>query len=146
MSWSERDLERVSGESHAVVWQWLGNGARPTQKISNKMAAARRIEKASGFSAAWIAQGIEPKMASASRRPGAMDDDAVGDTEMANETPALQAAVLALVMTHPNPQALLNAFDAVVMGLEATGGLSVDASAAVQRYRSQIARQAGAGR
>lgn len=60
--WEYPDLVRESGESHSVVSQWLGRGSKEIKTIG-KMEAAVRLERATGFSALWIAKGIGPKRA-----------------------------------------------------------------------------------
>lgn len=56
LSWSEADLIRHSGASRSVVGQWLGKADRPIKTIAN-VTVALRLQDASGYAAAWIAQG-----------------------------------------------------------------------------------------
>lgn len=60
MRWTHADLVRVSGESSSVVSQWLGNGSKTIKSIGS-LRAAMNIERASGFSALWVAKGDGPK-------------------------------------------------------------------------------------
>lgn len=62
MNWTRNDLKRVSGMSSSVVSQWMGQGSKPIHTMG-KIEAATAIERASGFSAAWIAKGLGPKRA-----------------------------------------------------------------------------------
>jgi transcriptional regulator with XRE-family HTH domain len=62
MGWTRNDLKRVSGMSSSVVSQWLGQGSKPIHSMG-RIEAATAIERASGFSATWIAKGIGPKRA-----------------------------------------------------------------------------------
>jgi len=65
--WERRDLVRITGQSSSVVSQWLGHGSKTIHSIQ-KIEAALALERASGFSAAWIAKGIGAK-----RVPGGTD-------------------------------------------------------------------------
>ena len=58
--WERRDLVRITGQSSSVVSQWLGHGSKTIHSIQ-KIEAALALERASGFSAAWIAKGIGAK-------------------------------------------------------------------------------------
>ena len=60
MSWEHKDLVRASQQSSSVVSQWLGNGSKQIKTIG-KMEAAIYLERATGFSALWIAKGMGPK-------------------------------------------------------------------------------------
>ena len=62
LGWVQADVERVSGASRSLVAQWLGKAKRPVKTIGNVNAAVK-LQQESGYSAAWLAQGIEPKMA-----------------------------------------------------------------------------------
>jgi hypothetical protein len=66
--WEYQDLVRESGESHSVVSQWLGRGSKEIKTIG-KMEAAIRLERATGFSALWIAKGIGPKRTTSQETP-----------------------------------------------------------------------------
>lgn len=68
MGWQHADLVRISGASHSVVSQWLGNGSKPIHSIG-KMQAAENIERASGYAALWVAKGLGPKLVSQSQSP-----------------------------------------------------------------------------
>lgn len=59
MNWEYTDLVRVSQQTHSVVSQWLGRGSKEIKTIG-KLEAAIYIERASGFSALWIAKGMGP--------------------------------------------------------------------------------------
>lgn len=60
--WSRADLVRESGESSSVVSQWLGAGSKIIKSIGD-IETALRLERASGFSAVWIAKGVGPEKA-----------------------------------------------------------------------------------
>lgn len=65
MGWGRGDLVRVAGVSSSVVTQWLGKGSKPIHRIG-QVRAAVRLERATGYSAIWLADGDPPK-----RAPGA---------------------------------------------------------------------------
>lgn len=58
--WTQLDVVRISGQSHSLVSQWLGNGSK-TMKTISKLEAAQALAQKSGFEALWIARGIGPK-------------------------------------------------------------------------------------
>ena len=60
MQWDHADLVRASGESSSVVSQWLGKGSKPINTIG-KIETAIRLERATGFSALWLAKGVGAK-------------------------------------------------------------------------------------
>lgn len=60
MSWEHSDVVRISQQSSSVVSQWLGKGSKQIKTIG-KMEAAIYLERASGYSALWIAKGLGPK-------------------------------------------------------------------------------------
>ena len=62
MGWDRTDVMRVSQQSSSVVSQWLGNASK-TIKTIGKLEAAIYLERATGFSALWIAKGMGPKRA-----------------------------------------------------------------------------------
>lgn len=62
MNWQHADVVRVSRQSSSVVSQWLGKGSKVIHTIG-KLEAALYIERASGFSALWVAKGMLPKYA-----------------------------------------------------------------------------------
>jgi len=78
-NWEHADLMRVSGQSSSVVSQWLGKGSKDIKAIG-KLEAAIYLERASGFSALWIAKGLGPKhpavAAVIARQPAAKYDTA----------------------------------------------------------------------
>ena len=57
MSWRNKDVERISGQSSSVVSQWLGGGSKLIKSIG-KMEAAEKLGAASGYSPLWIATGV----------------------------------------------------------------------------------------
>lgn len=69
MHWSHADLVEVSKQSSSVVSQWLGNGSKVIKTIG-KLEAAIYIERASGFSALWVAKGLGSKRVGASAQKG----------------------------------------------------------------------------
>lgn len=60
MNWDQPALMRESKQSSSVVSQWMGKGSKQIKTIG-KMEAAIYLERASGFSALWIAKGMGPK-------------------------------------------------------------------------------------
>lgn len=78
MGWQHQDLMHASRQSSSVVSQWLGKGSKEIKSIG-KMEAAIYLERASGFSALWIAKGIgpkrvaQPKFAAIAQATGAME-------------------------------------------------------------------------
>jgi hypothetical protein len=59
MKWTRAELVQHAEVSSALVSQWLGNGSRPVHGM-RQLDPAKRLEKKTGFSAAWIATGIGP--------------------------------------------------------------------------------------
>jgi len=73
MHWEHADLVRVSKQSSSVVSQWLGKGSKTKIiKTIGKLEAAIYIERASGFSALWVAKNLGPK------RVGSFSPQALG--------------------------------------------------------------------
>jgi hypothetical protein len=68
MGWRQTDLVRVSRQSSSVVSQWLGHGSKEIKTIG-KLEAALYLERATGYSALWIAKGDGPKRAELALRP-----------------------------------------------------------------------------
>lgn len=62
MQWTEDDLVRITHVTKSAVLQWLGKTNKPIRRIGNVRAAVE-IERASGYSALWVAEGIGPRMA-----------------------------------------------------------------------------------
>ena len=62
MKWTQKDLVRISKQSNSVVSQWLGGSSKVIKSIG-KLEAALYLERASGYSALWIAKGMGAKMA-----------------------------------------------------------------------------------
>lgn len=60
MGWGHAELMRISKQSSSVVSQWLGKSTK-TIKTIGKLEAALYIERATGFSALWVAKGMGPK-------------------------------------------------------------------------------------
>jgi hypothetical protein len=61
--WTVGEIARIAGVTSAAVSQWVGNGAGKQSKSIGNAEAALRLEKASGFSWIWLAQGKGPKLA-----------------------------------------------------------------------------------
>lgn len=81
-NWDHADVMRVSGQSSSVVSQWLGKGSKDIKEIG-KLEAAIYLERASGYSALWIAKGLGPKhttVAPAAAREPAARYDTTGQT------------------------------------------------------------------
>lgn len=95
MSWEHADLVRVSRQSSSVVSQWLGKGSKVIKTIG-KLEAAIYIERASGFSALWIAKGMGPKFVD---KPAAASTAVAASTRLATGEPAVPYS--------PDPEALL---------------------------------------
>jgi hypothetical protein len=60
MRWDAGTVARVAGVTPSAVSQWLGHGTKEIKSIG-KMEAAVLLERATGFSAFWLAQGKGPK-------------------------------------------------------------------------------------
>lgn len=60
MGWEHQDLMRASRQSSSVVSQWLGKTNKPIKTIG-KLEAAIHLERATGYSALWLAKGLGPK-------------------------------------------------------------------------------------
>lgn len=131
MRWSERDLIEKSGASRSAVAQWLGKGSKEIQSI--KLSYALALERETGFSAEWIANGKLPKRTNV---------QVIAKQDQDSEHMTMYAAVLALLSSHPHPDRLLVAFDGIVSMLSARGELREAALAALQRLRDQLVRQA----
>lgn len=71
-SWDVEKVAQVADVSASAVYQWLGHGTKTIHSIG-KIEAAIRLERASGFSALWLAKGVGPKMANEGVAPGPMD-------------------------------------------------------------------------
>lgn len=69
MQWQQPDLMRESRQSSSVVSQWMGKGSKQIKTIG-KMEAAIYLERATGFSALWIAKGMGPKRVTSSSSQG----------------------------------------------------------------------------
>jgi hypothetical protein len=65
--WDHAALVRISGQSSSVVSQWLGQGSKEIKTIA-KIEAAVAIERASGYSAVWVATGKGPKHVDSAER------------------------------------------------------------------------------
>jgi hypothetical protein len=76
MGWEHADLVRVSQQSSSVVSQWLGKGSKEIKSIG-KLDAAIYIERASGFSALWVAKGIGPMRAAAAAHASALANGSI---------------------------------------------------------------------
>lgn len=63
--WTVGKIARIAGVTSAAVSQWVGNGTGKQSKSIGNAEAAVRLEKASGFSWMWLAQGKGPKLAPA---------------------------------------------------------------------------------
>lgn len=70
MQWQHADLMRASGQSSSVVSQWLGKGSKEIKSIG-ALEAAIYLERATGYSALWLAKGQGPKFASGKPLPAA---------------------------------------------------------------------------
>lgn len=60
LQWDHGTLMRVTEQSSSVVSQWLGKGSKEIKTIGS-IKAAVAIERASGYSAVWVATGEGPK-------------------------------------------------------------------------------------
>lgn len=91
--WEHADLMRVSGRSSSVVSQWLGKGSKDIKEIG-KLEAALYLERASGYSALWIAKGIGPKFVAS---PQARVNEPMASYEVPAQTLAHLGRLLAAV-------------------------------------------------
>jgi hypothetical protein len=111
MHWEHADLVRVSGQSSSVVSQWRGKSSKLIKSIGN-MAAAQRIEAASGFCALWVAKGEGPKLLARADRTAYSRSNvpASWHARMAHLTPEQLDAVRGAV------EAMLASFEAARSG------------------------------
>lgn len=64
MKWTRADVMRITGQSSSVVSQWMGRGAKnKIIRTIGSVKAAIMLERASGYSGLWIAEGEGLKMA-----------------------------------------------------------------------------------
>lgn len=97
--WTVGEIARIAGVTSAAVSQWVGNGAGKQSKSIGNAEAALRLEKASGFSWIWLAQGKGQKLA------------ATADSNLGNEADqiaqALEVLTKALAKVDPFTQDLV---------------------------------------
>lgn len=67
--WTVGEIARIAGVTSAAVSQWVGNGQGKQSKSIGNAEAALRLEKASGFSWIWLAQGKGPKLVEVDQAP-----------------------------------------------------------------------------
>lgn len=79
MNWQQPDIIRESRQSSSVVSQWMGKGSKVIKTIG-KMEAAIYLERATGFSALWLAKGIGPKLVSVAKQPGSVNTRNLGES------------------------------------------------------------------
>lgn len=60
MKWDVDKVADVAGVSSSAVYQWLGGGSKIIKSIGS-IESAQRLQKASGFSALWLAKGSGPR-------------------------------------------------------------------------------------
>lgn len=60
--WTVGEIARIANVTSAAVSQWVGNGSGKQSKSIGNVDAALRLEKASGFSWLWLAQGKGAKL------------------------------------------------------------------------------------
>lgn len=60
--WTVGEIARIGGVTSAAVSQWVGNGKGKQSKSIGNVGAALKLEKASGFSWLWLAQGKGSKL------------------------------------------------------------------------------------
>lgn len=125
MGWQHADVVRISQQSSSVVSQWLGKGSKDIKTIG-KLEAALYLERASGYSALWIAKGIGPKMAAPSASRAALH---AGEPPASYATPAQAIAALRAVLATV-PQPMRAAFGEVLAAWAKEGGQD-DRSAAL---------------
>lgn len=65
--WTVGEIARIAGVTSAAVSQWVGNGKGKQSKSIGNAEAALRLEKASGFSWMWLAQGKGQKLVEAAQ-------------------------------------------------------------------------------
>lgn len=61
MGWDVPRVAAIAGVSQSAVSQWIGKGSKEIYSIGN-LEAALLLERASGFSALWLAKGKGPKL------------------------------------------------------------------------------------
>jgi hypothetical protein len=118
MKWGPSDLRRVSGQSSSVISQWLGKGSKVIKTIG-KIEAAHAIERASGYSAVWLANGNGPKFANPPY-PG-RDIPTVGDLAANHRTDALVLRELGRLLARV-PSDMRGSFADVLAGWARSGG------------------------
>lgn len=70
MDWEHADVVRVSKQSSSVVSQWLGKSKKEIKTIG-KLEAAIYLERATDYSALWLAKGMGPKRVARAAAPSA---------------------------------------------------------------------------
>ncbi|QRF55331.1 hypothetical protein [Variovorax paradoxus] len=69
--WSIAEIAAIAKVSHSAVSQWMGKGAKEIKSIA-KIDSAIYLERASGFSALWLAKGLGPRKAAIQPAAAAM--------------------------------------------------------------------------
>lgn len=119
MQWTHQDLMRVSRQSSSVVSQWLGKTAKPIKTIG-KLEAAIYLERATGYSALWLAKGMGPKFVQTAgdlgQRPLQVNEPAPGMYSPAAVLDQLQQLLLRV------PRPMRAAFADVLAGWASSGG------------------------
>lgn len=92
--WKVGDIARIAGVTSAAVSQWVGNGKGKQSKSIGNVDAALRLQKASGFSWLWLAQGKGEKLASASENEPQEESDEIDAERLASAIELLTKALM----------------------------------------------------
>lgn len=101
--WTRADLVRVTGVSSSAVSQWFGHGTKPINKIGDIVAAVN-IERASGYSAAWVAVGKGPRYAPGAGAPALASEPAARYVTQTSVPVAAALHTLHAALAHTTPQ------------------------------------------
>lgn len=77
--WSVGKIAAVAGVTSSAVSQWVGHGDGKQSKSIGNIASALKLEKESGFSALWLAQGKGPKLVGPKMPEAPMDEPPEAD-------------------------------------------------------------------
>lgn len=134
MKWDAEKVAAVAGVTSSAVYQWLGSGKKTIHTIG-KLEAAIKLERASGFSAMWLAKGQGPKMASAvGERPATVRDmlqfhlDFLAQLSPLDQT--LAQTAFRHFLEHPEDvEAVVNTLEGLASGSRLGGSLPKQADA-----------------
>lgn len=97
-NWNDTQMANAAGVSRSAVAQWAGKGSKIIRTIGD-VEVALNLERATGYSALWIAKGTGPKMAKERIASEfwpftSIDDRKVRALDPARERMQLEAAIL----------------------------------------------------